>query len=48
MGRENVVGKIVMSGSLILESPLLIGAGQDDYLADNDRDIHVLRVADAS
>ena len=48
MGKENVVGKIVMSGRLTVESPLLIGAGQDDYLYGNDKDIHVLRVADES
>ena len=47
MGKEKLVGKIVMSGKLTVESPLLIGAGQEDYLADNDRDIHVLRVADS-
>ena len=48
MGKENVVGKIVMSGRLTVESPLLIGAGQDDHLSGNDKDIHVLRVADKS
>lgn len=45
MGKEKLVGKIIMSGRLTVESPLLIGAGQDDDLADNDKDMHVLRVA---
>ncbi|WP_051180227.1 RAMP superfamily CRISPR-associated protein [Selenomonas ruminantium] len=46
MGEEHIVGKIVITGSLKLVSPLLIGSGQDDYLSDNDKDIHVMKVMD--
>lgn len=44
MGEEHIVGKIVITGRMKLASPLLIGSGQDDYLSDNDRDIHVMKV----
>ena len=42
MSKTSVIGKIVIEGKLILESPLLIGDGMGES-PDNRRDIHVLK-----
>ena len=41
MKKSNIIGKIVITGKMILKSPLLIGSGIDDN--SNDKDIHVLK-----
>ena len=44
MGKESIVGKIVIDGTLILDSPLLIGSGGEDGNSDaGGKDIRVLR-----
>lgn len=45
MNKSSVVGKILIEGTLILKSPLLIGDGAGET-ADNFRDVHVLRNLD--
>ena len=42
MNKSSVIGKILISGDLILNSPLLIGDGAGET-ADNFKDIHVLK-----
>ena len=42
MNKSSIVGKIKITGDLVLNSPLLIGDGAGET-ADNFRDIHVLR-----
>lgn len=42
MNKSSVVGKILITGDLVLKSPLLIGDGAGET-SDNFRDIHVLR-----
>lgn len=42
MNKSSVVGKILIKGTPILKSPLLIGDGAGET-ADNSRDVHVLR-----
>ena len=42
MNKSSVVGKILIEGTLILKSPLLIGDGAGET-TDNSRDVHVLR-----
>lgn len=43
MKKSSIIGKIVITGKLILKSPLLIGSGADDSNDTNDKDIHVLK-----
>ena len=45
MIQSKVIGKVVISGELILDSPLLIGDGMGET-PDNRRDIHVLKDRD--
>ena len=42
MNKSSVIGKISITGNLVLQSPLLIGDGAGET-ADNFRDIHVLK-----
>ncbi len=42
MNEASVIGKIIITGELILRSPLLIGDGAGETF-DNTRDIHVLK-----
>ena len=42
MNKSSVIGKILIEGTLILKSPLLIGDGAGET-ADNFRDVHALR-----
>ena len=41
MGKESIVGKIIITGKLTILSPLLIGDGQSDN--GEDKDVHVLK-----
>ena len=45
MTESSVIGKILITGNLILKSPLLIGDGEGET-ADNFRDVHVLKNQD--
>ena len=45
MNKSGVVGKILIKGTLVLKSPLLIGDGEGET-ADNFRDVHVLKNLD--
>lgn len=38
-----VTGKVLITGALVLESPLLIGSGAEEGEPENDKDIHVLK-----
>lgn len=42
MNKSSVIGKILITGNLVLESPLLIGDGTGETV-DNFRDVHVLK-----
>lgn len=43
MKRASLIGKIIITGKLILKSPLLIGSGTDDDNDTNDKDIYVIK-----
>ena len=45
MNKSSVIGKILIAGKLVLQSPLLIGDGAGET-ADNFRDIHVVKNRD--
>lgn len=45
MNKSSVIGKILIAGKLVLQSPLLIGDGEGET-SDNFRDVHVLKNRD--
>ena len=46
MKRASIIGRIIITGKLLVKSPLLIGSGADESDETNDKDIHVLKNLD--